>query len=317
MARGPQAVLLPVYAAFAAALLFYLLIPVAGAFRLRGQWQRFRERVVSLSLAPALSYGELARARKEGRREVGRFRLFGTIEAIEGLDRIWVRGKDVSALVDLSRAPLYVAAPGPADAPAEAAGSIGRLRWRSVSSLVEGTRIFVAGLLAIEEGRPVFVDEPEEALVAVCHDWDEDKLVSRLVAGGRAQNEYWNDPTRISLALGLAVIAGILLFWRGPTFPTVKAMIFLAGAFPVLPFAPPGLAFFLAYHRLWRRALAWRISRDLLRLPANAPGGASSEILARRAERESFLYAAAAGLSIGLAVLVNLALAFAIWRSLL
>jgi hypothetical protein len=225
-----------------------------------------------------------------------------------------VRGKDVSALVDLSRAPLYVAAPGPADAPAEAAGSIGRLRWRSVSSLVEGTRIFVAGLLAIEKGRPVFVDAPEEALVAVCHDWDEERIVSRLVAGGRAQNEYWNDPTRISLALGLAVISGILLFWRSATFPTVKALIFLAGALPVLPFAPPGLALFLAYHRLWRRALAFRVSRDLFRLPERDPGGRPPGILARRAEREAFLYVAAASLSFGLAIIVNLALAFAIWR---
>jgi hypothetical protein len=309
-------VLLPVYVAFAAALLFYLLIPVAGAVRLRNQWKRFRERVVALSLAPALSYGALARAQGESRAEVGRFRLFGTIEAIEGMDRIWVRGKEVSALVDLSRAPLYVASPGPADAPAEAAGSIERLRWRSVSSLVEGTRIFVAGLLVIEEGRPVFVDSPEEGLLAVCHDWDEERIVSRLVAGGRAQNEYWNDPTRISLALGLAVISGILLFWRSATFPTVKALIFLAGALPVLPFAPPGLALFLAYHRLWRRALAFRVSRDLFRLPARAgPGGGDPGTRARRAEREAFLYAAAAGLSFGLAVIVNLALAFAIWRS--
>ena len=68
-----------------------------------------------------------------------------------------------------------------------APGSIERIRYRSVSSLVEGTSIFVAGLLTIDEGRPVFVDAPDESLVAVCHDDGDAKLVSRLVAGGRAQ----------------------------------------------------------------------------------------------------------------------------------
>jgi hypothetical protein len=354
-------VLLPVYAAFIAAIVFYLLIPIGGAFVLRNQWRRFRERIALLSMAPSLRYGDLAQAEREGRATVGRFRLYGTIEAIEGADRVWVRGKGVSALVDLSRAPLYVAAPGTA-----AAGTIERLRWRSVSSLVEGTSIFVAGLLTIEKGRPVFIDAPDEGLVAVCHDGDEARLISRLIAGGRAQNEYWNYPTRISLALGLAFISGILLFLRSSSFSTVRALIFLAGAAPVLPFAPPGLALFFAYLKLWRQALASRTSRDLLRLPLrysgerrallegeDPPEGATwiglpegseddrggkriltlitpmasdghgpetyivegdPETIARRVERRAFLYAAAASLAFGLAILVNLALAFVIWR---
>ena len=263
--------LFPLYAAFAAATLFYLLIPIAGAFRLRNQWRRFRERVILLTLARALRYGDLAAAEREGRATVGRFRLYGKIEAIEGLDRIWVRGKDVSALVDLSRAPLYVASPALPEARA-APGSIERLRYRSVSSLVEGTSIFVAGLLTIDEGRPVFVDAPDESLVAVCHDDGDARLVSRLVAGGRAQNEYWNYPTRVSLALGLAVLSGILLLLSNSRFPTLRALIFLAGAAPVLPFAPPGLALFFAYRRLWRRALEARTLRDLLRLPLRFSG---------------------------------------------
>jgi hypothetical protein len=318
-------VLLPAYAAFIAAIVFYLLIPIAGAFTLRNQWRRFRERVILLSRAPTLRYGDLAAAEREGRGLAGSFRLYGTIEAIEGQDRIWVRGREVSALVDLSHAPLYVAAPGSAEAPAEA-GSIERLRWRSVSSLVEGTSIFVAGPLAIEEGRPVFVDAPDGSLLAVCYDGRDADLVSRLVAGGRAQNEYWNYPARISLALGLAVISGILLLSSPSPFSTVRALIFLAGAAPVLPFAPPGLALFIAYHRLWRWALASRTLRDSLRLPLRFSGegrfplaGEPSpegvpETLARRIERKASLYAVAAGLSFALAVLVNFVLAFAVWR---
>jgi hypothetical protein len=362
--------LLPVYAAIAAAIVFYLLIPIGGAFVLRGQWRRFRRLVSRLGALPPLRYRDLAEAEREGRARVGRFRLQGSIEAIEGADRVWVRGEEVSALAELSRAPLYVLAPGPAEAPSEA-GSVERLRWRSLSSLVEGTSILVAGVLVLEKGRPVFVDDPDEALVAVCHDRGEGGLPSRLVAGGRASNEYWNNLTRISIALGLVAASGILLLFRGPIFSTLRALMFLSGLSPVLPFAPPGLALFILYRRLWRRALAARTARDLLRLPLlysegsgageylrrtlaggeAPPEGATRiglprrgeaptltvfyparpgdplaetfvvegdpEAQARRAEREAFAYAAASGISLGLAVIVNFALAFLLWRAFL
>jgi len=273
-------VLFPVYAAFAAAFVFYLLIPVIGGFMLRGQWRRFRDRVALLGVAPRLRYGDLASALRGGRAEVGRFRLYGTIEAIEGSDRIWLRGDGVSALVDLSRAPLYVLSSS-----GSGAGSVQRMNWRSVSSLVEGTRAFAAGILTLEEGRPVFVDRPEEALVAVCHDGVDELSLSRLVESGRAPNEYWNYPTRISLALGLAAEFALLLAFRSTAFSTIRAIVFLVGACPVLPFAPPGLALFFAYHRLWRRALASRVERDLLRLPLRyeKAGGAGAAKYLRRA----------------------------------
>jgi hypothetical protein len=357
--------LFPVYASFAAAIVFYLIVPIVGAFVLRSQWRRFRRSVAELAAAPPLRYRDLAEAEREGRSRVGRFRLHGIIEAIEGADRIWVRGKEVSALVDLSRSPLYVLAAGPEGAAAEA-GSVDRLRWSSVSSLVEGTDIFVGGLLSLEAGRPVFADDAGEALVAVCHDGGEERLLSRLIAGGRAPNEYMNYLTRISMAIGLAGVSGLLLAFRDSIFPTLGALIFLAGASPVLPFAPPGLALFLLYRGLWRRALASRIARDLFRLPLRLseagayrrrdlaegeppPAGATaikspeggeeapatlflparsddplaesflirgdSELRARKAERDAVLYAAAAGISLGLAVLANFAAAFLVWRA--
>jgi hypothetical protein len=365
-------VLIPVYAAIAAAIVFYLLIPIAGAFVLRGQWRHFRQRIGRLGAVPQLHYRDLAEAERGGRARVGHFRLQGTIDAIVGSDKVWVRGKDVSALVDLSHAPLYVLAPGLAEASAEA-GSIERLKWRSVSSLVEGTSILVAGLLVLEDDRPVFVDDPDEALVAVCHDGSNERLVSRLIAGGRAPNEYWNYLTHISMAIGLVAISGILLLFRTSIFSTLRSIMFLAGMSPVLPFAPPGLAFFLLYRRFWRRALASRTARDLLRLPLGYSEGSGTgeylrrtlardeapprggtwirlprgddnesraftvfspvntgdslteafviegnpEARARRAERDAFFYAAAAGLSLGLAVIVNFALAFLLWRAAL
>jgi hypothetical protein len=361
-------VLLPVWAAIAAAILFYLLVPIGGAFALRGQWRRFRLLVSELGSIPRLSYRDLAMAEREGRPRVGRFRLHGSIEAIEGSDRIWVRGRSVSALVDLSRAPLFVLAPMPDEGSAEP-GTVSRIKWKSLSSLAESTSILVAGRLALEEGRPVFVDDPAENLLAVCHDGGEEHLPSRLVSAGRAPNEYWNYLTPISMALGLVSISAMLFMFRASMFSTLRALVFLAGMGPVLPFAPPGLAFFLLYRGLWRKALSARTDRDLLRLPLGRPGGGGAvqygtrmlpigesapeeavwiggregtgditlftpadpsdplaetfavagppEERARRAEREASLYAAASGAALGLAVLVNFALAFIIWRAVL
>jgi hypothetical protein len=364
-------VLLPVYAAIAAAIVFYLLVPVGGAFALRGQWRRFRDRVAGLGSVPRLRYRDLADARREGRARVGNFRLHGSIEAIEGADSIWVRGKEASALVDLSRSPLYVLEPAGGEASDEgSAGTVARLRWKSLSSLAEGTSIFVSGTLVLEGGRPLFVDEPDGTLLAVCHDGDEKRLTSRLIAGGRAQNEYWNYLTTLSMSLGLVAISAILLLAGVSTFPTLRALIFIAGLSPVLPLAPPGLAFFLLYRRFWRRALSARTTRDLIRLPMGNIRGSGSgayfrrppakeigleraaristqgggkesagtltvfepidpedplvevfafegdpETEALRAERDAFLYATASGLSLGLALLVNFALAFALWRA--
>lgn len=275
--------LFPVYAALVAALFFYLIVPIAGAFVLRGQWRRFRERVIRLGRESRLRYRDIAKALDEGRTEVGSFRLYGTIEAIEGTNRVWVRGPGVSALVDLSRSPLYVLAAGQEGATAEA-GSIERLAWSSVSSLVEGTSIYVAGQLEIEAGTPVFVDRPDAPLVAVCHEAGEAMLASKLVSGGRAPNEYWNYPTRISLSLGLVAISAILLAYRSSIFSTFSSLIFLAGAGPILPLAPPGLIFFFAYRRFWRRALSSRTARDLLRLPLRlAESGTGENAYLRRA----------------------------------
>jgi len=112
----------------------------------------------------------------------------------------------------------------------------------------------------------------KRGLSRLCHDGDERKLVSRLIAAGRAQNEYWNYPGTISLAIGVAAISGILLLYRTSSFSHCARPDLLSGAIPILPFAPPGLALFFAYHRFWRLALASRTSRDLLRLPLRYAG---------------------------------------------
>lgn len=316
--------LVPVYAALAAAFLFFLIIPIIGAMSLRSQWRRFRDRVVELGRAPVLTYGDVARAAAGRAAARESFRLYGSVEAIEGADRVWIRGAGVSALVDLSKAPLYTVPPGDPEA-----GSVRRLRWRSVSSVVEGTRMFVGGRVVVDSGRPVFVDDPDEGLIAVIHDGDDEGLASRLVVGGRSVNEYFGYATPLSVALGLIAVSVILLISRTTSFSSVRALVFLIGTAPVLPLAPPGLFLFVAYRRLWRRALDLRIERDALRLSLSpgieiprgrAPDETSSddrERLAAEAARKAVASIVSALLCIALAVALNYALAFLAWRATL
>jgi hypothetical protein len=317
-------VLVPVYAALAAALAFFLIIPVIGAAGLRSQWRKFRDRVIELALSPVLGYADVAKAAGGGGGR-GSFRLYGSVEAIEGADRVWIRGDGVSALVDLSRAPAYTVPPGEPEA-----GTVRRLRWRSVSSVVEGTRMFVGGKLVAESGKPVFVDDPDERLIAVIHDGDDEGLAARLIVGGRSLNEYFSYATPLSLALGLIAVIVVLFVTMGSPFSSVRALVFLIGALPALPFAPPGLLLFLAYRRLWRRALDLRIERDALRLSlpgaalptglAAAAGGGGASAAARRsaeAYRKALACIAAAVLCFALSVALNYVLAFLVWRATL
>jgi hypothetical protein len=253
-------VLYPVYIALAIAFLFYLAIPIAGAFSARKQWRRFRLRVLELSFFPMLRYHDITTAKDSGPRQ---FRLYGKVEAMVGKDRIWVRGRTVSALIDFSRAPIYVLEAGETRA-----GAIERLPWKRVSSLGEGTKILVGGRLVFEDNQAVFVDDPDEPLLVVSYDRDDDGLVADLIAAGRPANEYWNSATRISFAIGMTLSSIFLVYLVArDLFPSVRALAFLAAMTPVLALSPPGLGFFLLYRNLWRRALLFRMERDLVGLP--------------------------------------------------
>jgi len=314
-------VFVPLYAALTAAFIFFLVIPIIGAVGLRAQWRSFRMRIAQLETKPVLTYGHVARI-LGGDEDSGSFRFFGSIEAIEGSNRVWVRGEGVSALVDLSRAPVYTIPPDTSEP-----GSVKKYRWSSFSSVVEGTRIFVGGKVVVEADRAVFVHTPDESLVVVVYEGEDAGLASRLIIGGRSANEYLGYVTPLSFALGLIAISIILVIARSSPFSSVRALIFLIGTVPVLPFAPPGLVLFLLYRRLWRKALSLRIDRDMLRLAVpslekrDAPADGSEHVeLRRRADalnRKSVILVMASGLCLAAALTLNYVLAFLVWRSLM
>ncbi len=179
------------------AVLFYAVVPAFGAFIARGQWRRFRKTVTAVSHYPTAAPGVLGR---EHAAPAGYYRFFGTLEAIQGDDRIWLTNGRFSVAADLRNVRVYLipeAEPGEPVAPA-----LGSVPWSRIFSLPEGTPVFVGGALFSEEGRGVFRDNGRTRLLVVIHDCPKENVVLRAISGGRQRNEYMNSFTLPSVAIG-------------------------------------------------------------------------------------------------------------------
>lgn len=261
--------------AILAALLFYGVLPVAGAFAARAGWRTFRRRfLASLGYAP-LALGDGLRS-PEG--EILVRRHSGSAEVLQGEDRLWVRGDGTTSAVLLKDARIYLLPPartpeGPYDLEA-ADESLQPAAWNRLSGLSEGARVYAAGNLRIEGGLPVFFGSPAEPLLILIHDGRDGDLARRAVWAGRHRNEYWNPVTLVSLTAGfLSTGAALYDLLRPPLLSLPAALAAALAVSPVLPFLPPGLAFLSMYRRLWARARRLRAHRDLLRSGLEDPGG--------------------------------------------
>jgi hypothetical protein len=283
----------PLFAALAAAALFYLVLPVTGAFFVRSSWRRFRSSIVKAARLPALSYAALVSA-EEGTR----FRFSGGVEAIEGRDRIWVRsegpGLGLSVAVDMSQARLFSvpaekddrdAAGRERDSEYEPSGydesseTPEPLSWRSLPALAEGSSAFVSGILRREGGKAFLGGAPKDPAVVVLYGCPADELLSRCVRQGRQANEYWNMLTPISFALGIACMIGVLLsFARGVFVEDFFLMSAIIAVSPLSALLPPGIALYFLYRSAWKRARSLRATRDSVTIPcaAFAPGAADA-----------------------------------------
>lgn len=241
----------------------------------------------------------------------GRWRFIGTLEAVQGTNRLWLTGGDgVSVAADLEGAPTYIL---PWSARGEA-GSFGDeepqiLPWKSIAALPSGTQILVAGTLVDSDGRRVFRAAAGEPPLVVLYEGDARTLLERAVLCGRQRNEYWNHLTRISLLTGfLALFMTGSLVIRDPELRVAGMIAYALCAAPLAVFLPPGVVFYFLYRRLWKRARHLRAERDLFRLPlgyfepASSGGGESVSlpggdryvmISGSRAELESRLAAGA------------------------
>jgi len=250
------------------AVLFYAAIPGIGGLLARGRWRVFRRTVVDVSRYPTAGPKSAGR---EPNVFVGLYRFFGTLEAIQGDDRIWITNGRFSVAADLRDVRVYLLPEGGGGSEAGADAGEGDLRsvpWSSIFSLPEGTPVLVGGALFSEEGRGVFRAHGRNQLLVVIHDCPRESIMERVIWGGRHRNEYMNPFTLPSVATGalsLVILAYSLL--ANPENRIAALVSLTVGLAPVSPFLPPGFPLYFAYRHFWKKARLMRAHRDVVRLP--------------------------------------------------
>jgi hypothetical protein len=220
----------------AVAAVFYLAVPGMGAFIVRGQWRLFRRTINEISRYP------IAGARAMGRVKnsfVGYFRFFGTLESIQGDDRIWIANGPSSVAVDLKRLSVYML-PDAAPRQGREEADLAAVPWNRIFSLSEGTTILVGGALYAEEGRGVFRPHGRRKPLVVIYDCGREHIIPQAVRSGRQRNEFWNIftiPSIVTGAFTLILLAYFLLGMPDQRFPALVALS--ASLAPVAPFLPP------------------------------------------------------------------------------
>jgi len=253
---------------------WYGLIPVAGGFYSRYKWSRFRKRFDELRLAPFLDYRQY-RQMKEG----GIFRFTGEIESITDGKTLWVMGENLTVPVSLEKTQCWLLPPiqegeGSPDAPE-------RIRWDRVSTLTEGAKVFIGGVLKTQGGRSIFVSTKEKPLMVIFYNCPDASLTPAIIRAARTHDEYWNNITPVSIAFGaLALIYIAASFLNRPAFRLTVITAMIAIFIPVFPVFPPGLLLTVLYRRMTWQARRYRTFWDLARLPLRfLPSGQESSTL--------------------------------------
>ncbi|MFP4363104.1 MAG: hypothetical protein ACLFR1_04480 [Spirochaetia bacterium] len=251
----------------AVAVLFYVIIPGLGAIQVRRQWRNFRYTLVESSLFPLLDLAP------HSKNPGDKIRFFGYLEAIEEDSIIWVR-KDKNAIaVDMSSASIYFLPSGDLLEDQEVLENNKeniidempvRIEWRRISSLPEGSKIYVSGTVFVENGRELLKPAEDTPLLVIFYDAAEESFFRRSIWGGRQKNEYWNYLTPVSLVAGffsLLILSSI--FVQNPLARQLFIVSLVFCILPLLTVLPPGGMFYLVYRRLWKEGRLFRAERDL------------------------------------------------------
>jgi hypothetical protein len=281
-------------------LLWCGLVPVAGAFWQRRSWRVFRRRFEGLCLRPLLDYAACQSAPPEG----SIYRFIGGFESLTGPSSrgfvrsfaqgfakdsaqgfahdkardpsqgqtLWIRSDTLTISVPLKGAHTYML-PTP-----EGGGVLGtfdpgeespqRIQLDRISAFTEGAKVFVGGLLVLQDDRWTFVSTRDHPLLVIFYDGPDNTLASRVIRAGRHRNEYWNRFTPYGFVLNaFSQILIAAAFLSRPAFRLTVLVAFFALFAPLLPLLPPGVLLTALYRRLWWRARIFRAYRDLARQP--------------------------------------------------
>ncbi len=248
----------------------YGFLPILGAFFVRNRWRQFRTQLMKASLLPSLSYKAV-----HGSKKSGLYRIFGSLQAIQDDNILWIANDDVSVSLDLEGLPLYILPSVtkentqlntnmyPDESPK-------RTYWSSIFSFPEKTSFFVSGELIHKDGRSKFKNSKKNPLMVIIYDCEDYDFYSHAILSGRQRNEYWNLLTPGTLTAGsFALFIYFYLLIQIPYMHFVAVTALSFSLVPVLPFLPPGLLFYYIYRHFWKKARILRAERDLLKLPLN------------------------------------------------
>jgi hypothetical protein len=243
------------------ALIFFAVIPGAGAFMVRRRWRHFRRQIMDSLALPVFH---------PGRSHLGPdtaldCRFFGLLEAVEENDRLWLRDNQSSVALDLRNTTVYMT---PIDSQVDLenlfAGSMRSLRWERTGVLQEGMGVFVIGRVRLEAGLPVFMSGAGQHPLVIFFDGDAGTAVTRAIWFGRQRNEYWNDASPISFLTGfVALLSLAFVGFRDPSNQFMAVISAGLALLPFLPLMPPGFLGFFLYRHLWRQGRTLRARRDL------------------------------------------------------
>jgi hypothetical protein len=208
------------------------------------------------------------------------YRFIGGFESLTNLaggessqgQTLWIRSDTLTIPISLKGAHTYMLPMpeggetlGPFD-PGEELPQ--RIRLDRISTLTEGAKVFVGGLLVLQDDRWTFVSTRENPLLIIFYDGPDRTLATRAIRAGRHRNEYWNRLTPYGFVLNAfsqLLVAGAFL--SRPAFRLTTLAAFVALFAPLLPLLPPGVLLTVLYRRLWWRARIFRAYRDLARQP--------------------------------------------------
>jgi hypothetical protein len=243
------------------AAVFYLLIPIFGAFVVRHQWRTFRALLNRGWNLPALPYGITS----------GLYHTHGSLESVQGDNMLWLRSAAGSVGVNVERTAMYIlpgsrsyGENGAVPAPKEPNVTPRVVTWKHLFALAEGTHFFVAGTVQEYQGAPMFSVSGKQHPLVVLYDCPESAVLRRGTWTGRQRNEYWNSLTPLSLIAGVFANL-VLLVFVFPDSRLASLQAFTAAVLPLMPLMPPGVVGYYFYRRIWRRARRCRAISDVLR----------------------------------------------------
>ena len=249
-------------------IVWYGIVPAAGALFNRRKWRIFRRRFDELRLRPILDYSAYCGLDKDDKT----FRFIGGFESVTDGQTLWIQGENLTIPVSLKDAQIFLL---PAQKGNDLPDTIDpseeepeQIKWDKISTLTEGARVFVGGTMVYRDERWIFVSAKETPLLVIFYDGPDRSLTPRTIHGGRPHNEYKSGITTYSLAIGaLGQILIALTYLNRPAFRLTVITAITAMFMPLLPMIPPGILFTTIYRRLVWQARTLRAYRDLARLP--------------------------------------------------